>query len=131
MLLHDVGKPATRSEDGDGEIHFYDHEHVGARLAEERLRSLCVSPAGVEWVTTIVRHHLRPLRLSTLDDEGTHAPARFIDEVGEPALAVALYSTADQLGKGEIAVKPGVRTAAERVWAAGFSSVRLRAGRIG
>lgn len=39
-LLHDVGKPATKSTDEKGIDHFYDHYKVGATMAEEILRRL-------------------------------------------------------------------------------------------
>src|SRR5947208_2313946 len=38
-LLHDIGKPKTRSV-GPGGVSFHHHEVVGARMAEERLRAL-------------------------------------------------------------------------------------------
>ena len=34
LLLHDVGKPATRTEDEKG-IHFYEHQFVGAEMARK------------------------------------------------------------------------------------------------
>jgi poly(A) polymerase len=39
-LLHDVGKPATRSQGEDGQYHFYGHEDVSAVMAETALRRL-------------------------------------------------------------------------------------------
>ena len=41
-LLHDIGKPATKTVEDDGRTRFFGHEDLGARLAEERLRP-CVS----------------------------------------------------------------------------------------
>ncbi|HEX2191644.1 MAG TPA: HDIG domain-containing protein, partial [Acidimicrobiales bacterium] len=38
-LLHDIGKPKTRSV-GPGGVSFHHHEVVGARMAEERMRAL-------------------------------------------------------------------------------------------
>ena len=38
-LLHDIGKPKTRSF-ATGGVTFHHHEVVGARMAEERLRAL-------------------------------------------------------------------------------------------
>ncbi len=35
-LLHDAGKPLTRSVGLDGEVHFFGHERVGAELAQPR-----------------------------------------------------------------------------------------------
>ncbi len=57
-LLHDVGKPKTRSIGPDG-VSFHHHEVVGARMAEERLRALRFSNDIVEAVTKLVYLHLR------------------------------------------------------------------------
>jgi poly(A) polymerase len=57
-LLHDVGKPKTRSIGPDG-VSFHHHEVVGARMAEERLRALRFSNEIVEDVTKLVYLHLR------------------------------------------------------------------------
>ncbi len=59
-LLHDVGKPATRTVDADGGVHFYEHDRVGAQIAAEWLRTLRYSNATVERVATLVRMHMRP-----------------------------------------------------------------------
>ena len=57
MLLHDIGKPLTQSEDASGEWHFYGHAEESARLAEEILRRFKTSNAMRERVCTIVRYH--------------------------------------------------------------------------
>ncbi len=57
-LLHDVGKPKTRSF-GPGGVSFHHHEVVGARMAEERMRALRYPNELVEEVTTLVYLHLR------------------------------------------------------------------------
>jgi poly(A) polymerase len=57
-LLHDVGKPKTRSI-GPGGVSFHHHEVVGARMAEERLRALRYPNDLVEEVTKLVYLHLR------------------------------------------------------------------------
>lgn len=118
VLLHDVGKPATRTVDTDGEIHFYDHEHVGAELAERRLRALRFPETSIAWIATIIQHHLAPLRLGVGGNGNIRSPIQFGREVGDPAAAIALHSAADQLGKGDSRVKPAVRGAASRIWAA-------------
>jgi poly(A) polymerase len=59
-LLHDVGKPATKTVDEDGAIHFYEHDRVGAQIAREWLRSLRYSNETIERITTLVRMHMRP-----------------------------------------------------------------------
>ena len=57
-LLHDIGKPKTRSV-GPGGVSFHHHEVVGARMAEERLRALHYSNEVVEDVARLVYLHLR------------------------------------------------------------------------
>jgi len=57
-LLHDVGKPKTRSY-ADGSVSFHHHEVVGARMAEERLRALRYPNDVVADVTKLVYLHLR------------------------------------------------------------------------
>jgi poly(A) polymerase len=57
-LLHDIGKPKTRSV-GPGGVSFHHHEVVGARMAEERLRALRFPSEVVEDVARLVYLHLR------------------------------------------------------------------------
>jgi poly(A) polymerase len=59
-LLHDVGKPATKSVGEDGAIHFYEHDRVGAQIARDWLRTLRYSNETIERITTLVRLHMRP-----------------------------------------------------------------------
>jgi len=57
-LLHDVGKPKTRSF-GDGGVTFHHHEVVGARMARDRMQALKYSTDDVEAVRQLVYLHLR------------------------------------------------------------------------
>ncbi|MCB0958521.1 MAG: CCA tRNA nucleotidyltransferase [Acidimicrobiales bacterium] len=57
-LLHDVGKPKTRSF-GDNGVTFHHHEVVGARMARDRMQALKYSNEDVEAVRTLVYLHLR------------------------------------------------------------------------
>jgi len=57
-LLHDIGKPKTRSFGPDG-VSFHLHDVVGARMAEERLRALRFPKEIIEAVTQLVLLHLR------------------------------------------------------------------------
>ncbi|MGC8784424.1 MAG: CCA tRNA nucleotidyltransferase [Armatimonadota bacterium] len=58
-LLHDVGKPATRTVDEKG-VHFYGHQNVGAQIAAHWLRRLRYSNDIIESVVKLVRLHMRP-----------------------------------------------------------------------
>ena len=58
-LLHDVGKPKTRSFAPGGRVTFHHHEVVGARMARERLQALRYPHDEVEAITKLVELHLR------------------------------------------------------------------------
>jgi poly(A) polymerase len=57
-LLHDVGKPKTRSIGPRG-VSFHHHEVVGARMARERMRALRYPNELVDEVARLVFLHLR------------------------------------------------------------------------
>lgn len=58
-LMHDIGKPATKSTDEDGKVHFYGHEDVGADMAEDILRRLRYTNDEIKSVSNIVKNHMR------------------------------------------------------------------------
>ncbi len=57
-LLHDIGKPATRTFTEEG-VRFHHHEVVGARIAEQRLRALRFRNETVSDVVKLIELHLR------------------------------------------------------------------------
>jgi poly(A) polymerase len=58
-LLHDIGKPQTRSRLPDGRVAFHHHEVVGAKLAAKRLSALRFPRDVVADVSRLVELHLR------------------------------------------------------------------------
>lgn len=58
-LLHDIGKPATRSVESDGRVRFLGHEGVGARIAADVLARMGFASADREWIVEAVRQHMR------------------------------------------------------------------------
>jgi len=57
-LLHDIGKPKTRSVGPKG-VSFHHHEVVGARMARDRMRALRFSNDVIDDVSRLVFLHLR------------------------------------------------------------------------
>ncbi len=57
MLLHDMGKPACRTTDGEGLDHFKGHGEVSARMAGNILRRLKLDNDTIRKVTLLVRYH--------------------------------------------------------------------------
>ncbi len=66
-LLHDIGKPATRTvetSNGNGpRYRFFGHEELGARLARERLEALRFSRQEIWLAETVIETHMRPHHL--------------------------------------------------------------------
>ncbi|MGE5765284.1 MAG: CCA tRNA nucleotidyltransferase [Mycobacterium leprae] len=58
-LLHDIGKPKTRSFEPSGRVSFHHHEVVGAAMARARLSALRFPKPVVEDVTRLIELHLR------------------------------------------------------------------------
>jgi poly(A) polymerase len=58
-LLHDIGKPRTRTLLPDGRVAFHHHEMVGAKMARKRLTALRFPNDVVRDVSRLVELHLR------------------------------------------------------------------------
>lgn len=58
-LLHDIGKPRTRSRLPGGRVAFHHHEAVGAKMARRRLSQLRYGKDVVADVSRLVELHLR------------------------------------------------------------------------
>jgi tRNA nucleotidyltransferase (CCA-adding enzyme) len=97
-LLHDLGKPRTRAlSDKTGDYTFYNHETVGARMADVWLKRYRFSNDERERVVHLVRHHL-----VCYSDEWTDAAVRrFVRRVGLDHVDELLeLARADALAKG-------------------------------
>ena len=82
-LFHDIGKVKTRSISPDGEVHFFGHAEVGARMfdkLERRERLFSSEETLRSEIRFLVLHHLRA---SQYDGKWTDsAVRRFAREVG-------------------------------------------------
>ncbi|HZB30493.1 MAG TPA: CCA tRNA nucleotidyltransferase [Streptosporangiaceae bacterium] len=58
-LLHDIGKPKTRSFEAGGRVSFHHHEVVGAKMARHRLMELRYPKDVIADVSRLVELHLR------------------------------------------------------------------------
>jgi poly(A) polymerase len=67
-LLHDIGKVKTRSISPDGEVHFFGHAEVGARMfdkMERRMRFFASDDKLAGSVRFLILFHLRPAGYET------------------------------------------------------------------
>ncbi len=98
--LHDIGKSLTRSEQG-GKITFYEHEHVGARMASQVAERLRLNNEQAKLVHTFITFHMYPMQLwrtGHLDERLIH---RLYRRTGALGVAIVLFTLADHLAKGE------------------------------
>ena len=58
-LLHDIGKPKTRSLIEGGGVSFHHHEIVGSKMTKKRLKELRFDRETIEDVSNLVALHLR------------------------------------------------------------------------
>ncbi len=83
-LLHDIAKPRTLSQTASGEVHFFGHDALGARIARRMLTDLHQPHDLIERASRLVGLHLRA---NAYDDSWTDgAVRRFVREVGEDLL---------------------------------------------
>jgi poly(A) polymerase len=60
VLLHDIAKPVTATRDPEtGNIHFYEHEKIGADMARQILERLRFPRKQIETVASVVRRHMQ------------------------------------------------------------------------
>ena len=97
-LYHDSAKPNTARVDDGGRIRFFNHDQEGAVLVSRRAQALHLSNVEIERLSTIVRHHLRPILLAQGDEQPTRrAVYRFFRDTGKAGVDICLLSLADVL----------------------------------
>ena len=96
-LLHDVGKPRTRAwSDASHDFTFYDHDRVGAEIAEPIAARLRFSNEERARIVSLVRHHL-----FHYSDWSDAAVRRWIRRVGPDRVEdLYLLNAADVRAKG-------------------------------
>ena len=98
-LFHDIAKPQTKTLEADGRTRFFGHSEQGAAVTEARLTALRLSSRGVDMVSRMVEHHLRP---SGMAQEGqwpsNRAIHRYFRDTGEVAVDTLYLCLADYLG---------------------------------
>ena len=98
-LFHDVGKPRSRAlSEKTQDFTFYDHDRIGAEMAEPILSRLRFSNDERSRVVSLIRHHI----LCYDETWSDAAVRRWLRRVG-PELAPDLYALgrADVLAKGK------------------------------
>lgn len=102
LLLHDTGKPLTRTEETTAEatkIRFLGHAGESAQLARHVMNRFRFSGQATDFVTNVVLHHMRPLMLAAGDQLSRRAIYRFFRDSSSPTcpagVAIALHGLLD------------------------------------
>ncbi len=97
-LLHDAGKPQTRSVEDSGRIRFFDHEQAGEKIARRRARELRLSNQEIDFTSAVVRGHMRPLLLANEENPPTsRAIYRFFRKTGDTGVDICIHALGDTL----------------------------------
>ncbi len=109
-LLHDVGKVKTRSVTPDGQVHFFGHAELGARMfdrLERRLRIFGHEPALRKSIRFLILHHLRANQYDRSWSDS--AVRRFAREIGPELNNLLCLSRADITTKRPEKKRRGLR----------------------
>lgn len=102
-MLHDIAKPQTKRGEGEYST-FYNHDHVGARVAEKILTRLRFSSEIVQKVKLLVDNHMF---YYNPEEVGESSVRKLIKKVGlENVKDLIDLRIADRLGSGTPKAKP-------------------------
>ncbi len=98
-LLHDIGKPGTKTVQDEGRTRFFNHDRIGAAMAEARCQALRLSRHEVRRVASVVHYHMRPMMLANEPKISGKAVYRFFRDAQDGVgVDVCLLALADYLG---------------------------------
>jgi tRNA nucleotidyltransferase (CCA-adding enzyme) len=102
-LLHDIGKPRAKRGQGQDST-FYNHEVIGARMAEKILGRLKFSKDETEKIVRLVRYHLFYYNTGEVSESSVR---RLVREVGSENMEELLQvRQADRIGSGVPKAEP-------------------------
>jgi putative nucleotidyltransferase with HDIG domain len=107
-LLHDIGKPISKSVGKDNEIHFLGHEVIGSNMVKDLLYKLKFSSEEIEQVSDMVLHHM--FFFEEITKDSTYR--RFMSKLKVPVRDMLRLRLADRRGNRK---KQGVTNHFKRV----------------
>ncbi len=105
-LFHDIGKVATRSVTPTG-VHFYEHEHVGAEMAEKIMKRLKYPTELIQAVKVGVENHMRLKHGGdTAINLSDKTLRKFVADVGDQLENILSLIHADNIAHSESSSMP-------------------------
>ena len=96
-LLHDIGKPATKTVDETGRIRFIGHAQEGAIMAKNILERFRFSNREIHIIVQVITHHMRPGQLGDEAMPSRKAIYRYFRDTGDTGLDILFFSLIDHL----------------------------------
>lgn len=101
-LLHDNAKSDTYTRDGEGDIHFFGHDAIGADKALIICQRFRLSNDTASVVSRLIRHHMRPLNLAAPGGPSKRALYRYCRDLKDAAPESIVLSLADAKATSEV-----------------------------
>jgi poly(A) polymerase len=101
-LLHDNAKSDTYTRDGEGDIHFFGHDTIGADKALFICQRFRLSNDTSTVVSRLIRHHMRPLNLSASGGPSKRALYRYCRDLKDAVPESIVLSLADAKATSEV-----------------------------
>ena len=96
-LLHDIAKPRTKSLDDTGRARFLGHAKEGAGMTASILERLRFSNREINFVESLVYHHLRPAQMANKELPTQRAIYRYFRDIGDDGIDILILALADYL----------------------------------
>ena len=97
-ILHDIGKPDTKTIESDGKIRFLTHEKLGGEIAYTILKRLKFSNSGVESIRNQIENHLRPSQISNPGEKpSSKAIRKYYKDTKSDSLDILYLNMADYI----------------------------------
>lgn len=97
-LLHDIGKPACKTIEASGKIRFLGHHTFGAEVSSDILNRMRIGGDGVDLVSRMVKHHLRPSQMAQPGElPSQRAIYRYYRDLRDVAIDTLFLNLADYL----------------------------------
>lgn len=102
-LFHDIGKPRSKSGNGDGAT-FYNHEMIGAKMALGILQRLKFSNKEIQKIVALIRYHMFYYNVDEVTESSVR---RLIRNIGPENVDELLQlREADRIGSGVPKAEP-------------------------
>ncbi len=94
-LVHDIGKPETRTMGQDNQASFYGHENVGAQTFVPIGRRILLGKKAARFGRLLIKNHMRLLSLAVSRAVTKRAVVRLFRDTGDALPALLILGLAD------------------------------------